>query len=251
MLGVDGRLSASEVAMRIGGVSERTARNRISALLQSKMITIGAIPDPTAMGLEFQADVMIEVAPGMVESVAVVLGGVGEKTIATKAYTTTVQMDDSGSVPFSLVAEDVVYPAPSPADNDNYIFYIGFDPQALKPEPKPRAPRKQGAGRFGLMPTQSKRMPPLPQSMARDWKIGHSQTFAEYFDEEKDAKGWAKQNTLCMACCSVPKCLALPIKANYLGLQMYCCCLLDTQATRVFQCKEACISSGGVTEGNE
>jgi hypothetical protein len=77
--------------------------------------------------------------------------------------------------------------------------------------------------------------------MARDWKIGHSQTFAEYFDEEKDAKGWAKQNTLCMACCSVPKCLALPIKANYLGLQMYCCCLLDTQATRVFQCKEACI----------
>jgi hypothetical protein len=75
--------------------------------------------------------------------VAVVQGGVGEKTIATKAYTTTVQMDESGSVPFSLVAEDVVYPAPSPADNDNYVFYIGFDPQALKPEPKPRAPHKK------------------------------------------------------------------------------------------------------------
>ncbi|UGA43853.1 hypothetical protein [Bradyrhizobium quebecense] len=75
--------------------------------------------------------------------VAVVKGGVGERTIATKAYTTTVQMDDSGSVPFSLVAEDVVYPAPSPADNDDYIFYIGFDPQALKPEPKPRAPHKK------------------------------------------------------------------------------------------------------------
>ena len=74
LLGVDGRLSASEVAVRVGGVSERTARNRISALLQSKMITIGAIPDPTAMGREFQADVMIEVEPGMVESVAVVLG---------------------------------------------------------------------------------------------------------------------------------------------------------------------------------
>ncbi|MCC8957461.1 hypothetical protein H8B02_29675 [Bradyrhizobium sp. Pear77] len=75
--------------------------------------------------------------------VAVVKGGVGERTIATKAYTTTVQMDDSGSVPFSLVAEDVVYPAPSSADNDDYIFYIGFDPQALKPEPKPRAPHKK------------------------------------------------------------------------------------------------------------
>ncbi|PDT72348.1 hypothetical protein [Bradyrhizobium sp. C9] len=75
--------------------------------------------------------------------VAVVKGGVGEKTIATKAYTTTVQMDDSGSVPFSLVAEDVVYPAPSAAENDDYIFYIGFDPQALKPEPKVRAQKKK------------------------------------------------------------------------------------------------------------
>ena len=74
LLGVDGRLSASEVAARIGGVSERTVRNRITALLQSKMITIGAIPDPTAMGREGEADVMIEVAPGMVESVAVALG---------------------------------------------------------------------------------------------------------------------------------------------------------------------------------
>lgn len=74
LLGVDGRLSASEVAARVGGVSERTVRNRISALLQSRMITIGAIPDPTAMGREVQADVMIEVEPGSVESVALMLG---------------------------------------------------------------------------------------------------------------------------------------------------------------------------------
>jgi hypothetical protein len=75
--------------------------------------------------------------------VAVVRGGVGEKTIATKAYQTTVQIDESGSVPFSLVAEDIVYPAPTAAENDNYIFYIGFDPQAVKPEPKPRATKKK------------------------------------------------------------------------------------------------------------
>ena len=42
------------------------------------MISIGAIPDPTAMGLKVQANVMIEVEPGMVESVAVVLGDHGE-----------------------------------------------------------------------------------------------------------------------------------------------------------------------------
>src|SRR3954454_9625812 len=45
--------------------------------------------------------------------VAVVQGGVGEKTIATKAYQTTVNMSESGSEPFSLVIEDLVYPAPS------------------------------------------------------------------------------------------------------------------------------------------
>jgi Lrp/AsnC family transcriptional regulator, regulator for asnA, asnC and gidA len=74
MLGEDGRLSASEIAQRIGNVSERTIRNRITALLQSKMIVIGAIPDPTAMGRDVQADVMIDVQPGMIESVAVALG---------------------------------------------------------------------------------------------------------------------------------------------------------------------------------
>jgi hypothetical protein len=75
--------------------------------------------------------------------VAVVQGGVSEKTIATKAYQTTVTMTEAGSEPFTLVADDLIYAAPSAAVADNYIFYIGFDPQALKPEPKPRATRKK------------------------------------------------------------------------------------------------------------
>ena len=75
--------------------------------------------------------------------VAVVQGGVSEKTIATKAYQTTVNMTESGSEPFTLVAEDLIYPAPSAAVGDDYIFYIGFDPQALKSEPKPKAVKKK------------------------------------------------------------------------------------------------------------
>jgi hypothetical protein len=75
--------------------------------------------------------------------VAVVQGGVNEKTIATKVYRTTVAMDDSGNVPFSLVAEDVVYPVPPGATGDSYIFYIGFDPQALTPERPARPARKK------------------------------------------------------------------------------------------------------------
>jgi len=73
--------------------------------------------------------------------VAVVQGGVAEKTIATKAYQTTVTMTEGGSEPFTLVAEDLTYPAPVGAVGDSYIFYIGFDPQALKPE-RP-APKKK------------------------------------------------------------------------------------------------------------
>jgi hypothetical protein len=75
--------------------------------------------------------------------VAVVQGGVQEKTIATKVFRTTVSMGESGSIPFSLVAEDLVYPAPQGAAGDSYIFYIGFDPQALKPEPKAATRKKK------------------------------------------------------------------------------------------------------------
>ena len=86
-------------------------------------------------------------APATVEipmRVAVVEGGVGEKVIATKAYRTSVQMTEDGSVPFTLVAEDLVYPVPPPGSNaDNYVFNIGFDPQALAPEAKPRAAKKK------------------------------------------------------------------------------------------------------------
>jgi hypothetical protein len=74
--------------------------------------------------------------------VAVVQTGVQEKTIATRAYQTSVSMSEGGSVPFTLVAEDLVYPAPSGAVGDSYIFYIGFDPQALKPEPKAKPKKK-------------------------------------------------------------------------------------------------------------
>ncbi|CAN5498719.1 hypothetical protein BH11PSE4_BH11PSE4_42220 [soil metagenome] len=85
-------------------------------------------------------------APDSVEvplRVAVVQEGVNPKTIVTKVYRTTVQMGTDTSVPFSLVGEDLSYPAPVGAAGDSYIFYIGFDPQALKPErPAPRARRR-------------------------------------------------------------------------------------------------------------
>jgi hypothetical protein len=84
-------------------------------------------------------------APSSVEvpmRIAVVQGGVTEKVIATKAYRTTVSMSEDSSVPFTLVADDLVYPVPVGATGDSYIFYIGFDPQALAPE-KGRVAKKK------------------------------------------------------------------------------------------------------------
>ena len=84
-------------------------------------------------------------APPTVEvplRVAVVQGGVGEKVIATKAYRTTVNMGEDESVPFSFVADDLVYPVPPAAVADNYIFYVGFDPQLVSTE-KPKPVRKK------------------------------------------------------------------------------------------------------------
>ncbi|MBB5049206.1 hypothetical protein HNR60_003981 [Rhodopseudomonas rhenobacensis] len=80
-------------------------------------------------------------APGNVDvplRVAVVQEGVQPKTIFTKLYQTRVAMTADGNEAFSLVAEDIIYPAPPAAIGDSYIFYIGFDPQGLKPEPPAR-----------------------------------------------------------------------------------------------------------------
>jgi hypothetical protein len=85
-------------------------------------------------------------APASVEipmRVAVVQGGVTEKVIATKAYRTSVAVGEQENVPFSLVVDDLVYPKPQGADGDKYIFYIGFDPQAVAPEPRARAKKKK------------------------------------------------------------------------------------------------------------
>ena len=47
------------------------------------------------------------------------------------------------SVPFTFVAEDLVYPAPVGAVGDQYIFYIGFDPTLAAPEAKPKPVKKK------------------------------------------------------------------------------------------------------------
>jgi DNA-binding Lrp family transcriptional regulator len=47
----DGRMNASEISRRLGGlVSERAVRYRIERLTENGIIHIGAIPNPRALG---------------------------------------------------------------------------------------------------------------------------------------------------------------------------------------------------------
>ena len=85
-------------------------------------------------------------APPTVEvplRIAVVEDGVSPKTIATKAYTIPVNLPGAEGAPYSFVADDIAYPAPQGAAADRYVFYIGFDPQALKPEPRAKGKRRK------------------------------------------------------------------------------------------------------------
>lgn len=129
-VGLPGK-EASGADLRFQAVIGKTARecNLNGGTVTAKIGIQGRIIAGPA-GAPPQVDVPLRVA--------VVQEGVSPKTIFTKAYRTSVTMSADGTMPFSLVAEDIVYPAVSAADNDAYVFYVGFDPQSLKPEPKPR-----------------------------------------------------------------------------------------------------------------
>ena len=154
---VDNELSCPPVSIRAGASTFAMAapgKQAVGNDLRYQATITRTARDCTQTGDQITARIGIQGrliagpagTPGTFEiplRVAVVQGGVQERTIATKVYHTTVLMSEATNVPFSLVAEDMVYPVPPGATGDSYIFYIGFDPQALKPEPKPRATKKK------------------------------------------------------------------------------------------------------------
>jgi Lrp/AsnC family transcriptional regulator for asnA, asnC and gidA len=66
----DGRMSASEIARQIDGISERVVRYRIDRMIEEGIINISAIVKPQAFGLETYADVWMEVESDKILEVA-------------------------------------------------------------------------------------------------------------------------------------------------------------------------------------
>ena len=88
----DGRMPASEVARRLGDISERAVRYRIDKMVDAGVISISAVAKPQAFGLttiadiwmEVESDRIIEVAKKMAafDNVSYVACGIGESDVS-------------------------------------------------------------------------------------------------------------------------------------------------------------------------
>jgi Lrp/AsnC family transcriptional regulator for asnA, asnC and gidA len=70
LLNQDGRMPSAEIARRLDGVSARTVKNRIDALVTKGIINIRSIVDPKSIGYGVLADVFIETESGRLREVA-------------------------------------------------------------------------------------------------------------------------------------------------------------------------------------
>ncbi len=66
----NGRMPASEIARRIGEISERVVRYRIEQIVKEGYIQISAITNPKSFGYIVTADVFLEVESGEINNVA-------------------------------------------------------------------------------------------------------------------------------------------------------------------------------------
>jgi Lrp/AsnC family transcriptional regulator for asnA, asnC and gidA len=88
----DGRMPASEIARRIGDISERAVRYRIDRMVNEGVVRISAVAKPQAFGLttiadiwmEVESDRIMEVAKKMAEfdNISYVACGIGESDVS-------------------------------------------------------------------------------------------------------------------------------------------------------------------------
>ena len=88
----DGRMPASEIARRLGDISERAVRYRIDRMVDEGVVQISAVARPQAFGLttiadvwlEVESDHILDVAKKMAEfdSVSYVACGIGESDVS-------------------------------------------------------------------------------------------------------------------------------------------------------------------------
>jgi Lrp/AsnC family transcriptional regulator for asnA, asnC and gidA len=88
----DGRMPASEIARRMGDISERAVRYRIDRMVNEGVVRISAVARPQAFGLTTIADVWLEVESDRIlevakklaqyDNVSYVACGIGESDVS-------------------------------------------------------------------------------------------------------------------------------------------------------------------------
>jgi Lrp/AsnC family transcriptional regulator for asnA, asnC and gidA len=88
----DGRMPSSEIARRIGDISERAVRYRIDRMMDEGVIRVSAVAKPQAFGLTTIADVWMEVESDRIldvakkmaqfDNVSYVACGIGESDVS-------------------------------------------------------------------------------------------------------------------------------------------------------------------------
>ncbi|MBX9711454.1 MAG: hypothetical protein K2X60_10515 [Xanthobacteraceae bacterium] len=142
------RFGASTLAVGLPGkpASGNDLRYQASVIRTARDCNLVAGQVKARVGIQGRVIVGPAGAPPTVDvpmRVALVKEGVTPKVIFTKAFRTTVDIPSGApNADFSMVAEDIIYPVPPGADGDSYVFYVGFDPEGLKPEPRAKAGKR-------------------------------------------------------------------------------------------------------------
>lgn len=137
----DPKAASPTLGLRYQGTITRTARE---CTVRDKMVNI-------RIGLQGRIIVGPAGGPGQVTvplRYALLKEGIEPRAIYTKLYQIPVTVPpDQSNVVFTHVEEEMTVPMPSAAEFDNYVIYVGYDPQgALEEKKKPPArPAKPSA----------------------------------------------------------------------------------------------------------
>jgi hypothetical protein len=139
-LTVNGPGEPSAMTLRYQGTIGRLARN---------CVVVGKTTLAMKVGMEGHIILGPLGGPGKVDvplRFAVVREGPNPQTIMTRTYRKQVEIPPGASnVSFAEIDDNFSFPLPaSLADLDNYVVYVGFDPESLKkPAPRKSSPRRR------------------------------------------------------------------------------------------------------------
>jgi hypothetical protein len=148
--GVEVRQGASTLAINTPGADPGPMNTRYQVSIARTARECAPLGGVMTMKVGVQGRVLLGPAggPGQVDlplRVVVVREGADPKPIVSKLARLSVAVAaGQTAVPFMHVEQDLTFPMPSPAVLENYVVYVGFDPDAAPAKPERKA--KKGPG---------------------------------------------------------------------------------------------------------